>query len=184
MSATRTFIALPLPDEVKASIGDLRREGPPLPRGMRWSPLEQAHLTLVFLGDLTDAELRDVTERTYEAATGTRPFDADLAGVGAFPRPERARVAWVGWGRGAEAVARLRTALTRSLDRPADPRPFAPHVTTARARSPVDLGAWLGAAPAYRSPGWRVTAVEVTASELGSGGAVHTVVARCPLAAN
>jgi RNA 2',3'-cyclic 3'-phosphodiesterase len=182
MSGTRTFIALPLPAEVKASIGDLRREGPPLPRGLRWSRLEQTHLTLVFLGDLTDDELRGVVDRAREVAAATRPFDADLGGVGAFPRPERARVAWVGWGRGADGVARLRVALTRSLDRPPDPRPFAPHVTVARARTPVDVGAWLAAAPPYRSPAWRVTAVEVMASELGAGGAAHTVVARCPLA--
>jgi RNA 2',3'-cyclic 3'-phosphodiesterase len=182
MPTTRTFVALPLPPEVKTSIGDLRRGGPPLPRGMRWSPLEQAHLTLVFLGDLTDAELRSVAEQTREVAAGTPPSDADLTGVGAFPRPERARVAWVGWGRGAGAVAGLRTALVRALDRPPDPRPFAPHVTVARARMAVDLGAWLAAAPPYRSPAWRVTTVEVMASELGPGGATHTVVARCPLA--
>jgi RNA 2',3'-cyclic 3'-phosphodiesterase len=184
MPGKRTFVAVPLPAEVKATIGDLRRALPAPPRGLRWAPVEQAHLTLVFLGDLAEAELRSVTERTRETAAAAGAFDADLRGIGAFPRPERARVVWVGWGQGADAVADLRTGLARALDHRSDPRPFAPHVTVARARTPIDLRAWLASAPPYASPAWRVTAVEVMASELGAGGALHTVVARCPLAAN
>jgi RNA 2',3'-cyclic 3'-phosphodiesterase len=184
MPPTRTFVALPLPAEVKATIGGLRRGLPPPPRGLRWSPIGQAHLTLVFLGDLVDAELRSVAERTRGVAAATRAFDADLRGVGAFPRPERARVAWVGWGEGADAVAGLASSLRGALDRPADRRPFAPHVTVARARTPLDLRAWLAAAPPYRSPAWRIEAMEVVASELRPGGAIHTVLARCPLASS
>jgi RNA 2',3'-cyclic 3'-phosphodiesterase len=182
MTSTRTFVALPLPTEVTATIRDLRLGLPPPPRGLRWSQLEAAHLTLVFLGDLEDAELRGVAERTREVAAATRGFDADLRGIGAFPRPERARIAWVGGGQGADAIAGLRSALTRALGGPADGRPFAPHVTIARARMPLDLRTWLAAAPPYRSPAWRITAMEVMASELARDGAVHTVVARCPLA--
>jgi RNA 2',3'-cyclic 3'-phosphodiesterase len=180
--ATRTFVAISLPAVVKATIDDLRRTLPPPPRGLRWSPIEQAHLTLVFLGDLADAELRSVTARTREVAATTHDFEADLHGLGAFPRPERARVAWVGWRQGADEVAGLRSALDRALERPSDPRPFAPHVTLARGRVPLDLRAWLAAAPPYGSPAWRITAIEVMASDLGPVGAVHTVVARCPLA--
>ena len=181
MPSTRAFVALALPSPVKADLADLRRALPCSPRGLRWAAIEQAHLTLAFLGDLDDAELADLRRRAGAVAAATAPFDADLRGLGAFPSAERARVAWVGWGRGAEAVVALQAALATALARPAERRPFAPHVTVARARDPLDLRTWLGTAPAWTSPSWRVTGLDVMASELTPGGAIHTVVEHCPL---
>jgi RNA 2',3'-cyclic 3'-phosphodiesterase len=181
MTRHRTFVALPLPREVKAAIAALRAELPPAPRSLRWAAVDQLHLTLAFLGDLDDGELADARSAARAAAARHAPFDADLRGLGAFPQPGRARVAWVGWGAGAEAVSALRATLVRALACPADPRPFSPHVTVARAREPLDLRAWLTAAPAWSSPPWRVDAVDVMTSELTREGAVHTLVERCGL---
>ncbi len=181
MPATRTFLALPLPGAVRAALAELRTALPAPPRGVRWADLAQAHATLVFLGDLDDAALADVRDRTRAVAAATAPFEADLSGLGAFAGAARARVLWVGWGAGAEAVVGLHADLVAALERPPEPRPFAPHVTLARARAPVDARAWLAAAPtAWRSPAWRADAVAVVASELRPEGARHTVVERCP----
>ncbi len=177
MTRHRTFVALPLPDAAKAAVGELRAALPPAPRGLRWATVDQLHLTLAFLGDLDDGELADARAAAGEHA----PFDADLRALGAFPHAGRARVAWVGWGAGAEAVTALRATLVRALARPADARPFSPHVTVARARDPLDLRAWLTAAPAWASPAWRVGAIDVMTSELRRDGAVHTLVERCGL---
>ncbi|MDF1523552.1 MAG: RNA 2',3'-cyclic phosphodiesterase [Trueperaceae bacterium] len=184
MPGTRTFLALPLPAPVRAALAELRTALPPPPRGLRGATLSQPHLTLVFLGDLEDDALADVRARARGVAAGTATFEADLAGVGAFPSPARARVAWVGWGGGAAAVTALHAELVAALDRPRDPRPFTPHVTLARARDPVDARAWLAAAPdAWRSPAWRVDGLDVVSSELRREGAVHEVLERCPFGA-
>jgi RNA 2',3'-cyclic 3'-phosphodiesterase len=182
MPTDRTFVALNLPAEVKASVAELRRALPPAPRGLRWAAIDQLHLTLTFLGDLDDAGLAATRAAARSAAASHTAFDADLRGLGAFPQPGRARVAWVGWGAGAEAVATLQATLLRALAGPPNPRPFAPHVTLARAREPLDLRAWLAAAPAWASPVWRIDAVDVMTSELTREGAIHTLVERCPLA--
>jgi len=182
MTRHRTFVALPLSDEAMAAVEGLRAVLPPAPSGMRWTAAQQLHLTLAFLGDLDGVELADVCVAARCAAAEHAPFDADLRGLGAFPQAGRARVAWVGWGAGAGAVAALHSALVRALARPADRRPFSPHVTIARARDPLDLRAWLAAAPAWASPAWRVGAIDVMTSELTREGAVHTLVERCPLA--
>jgi 2'-5' RNA ligase len=181
VARTRTFLALPLPAPVRAALAELRAGLPPAPRGVRWSDPAQAHATLVFLGDLDDSALAEVRDRTRAVAAATAPFDADLAGLGAFAEAGRARVLWIGWGAGAAAVARLQVALVAALERPPEPRPFAPHVTLARARDPVDARPWLAAAPAgWRSPTWRAEAVAVIASEMHHAGARHSVVERCP----
>lgn len=181
MPTARTFVALTLPAEVRASVAELRRSLPPAPRGLRWISTNQLHLTLAFLGDVDDAGLDAVRAAARSAATAHAPFDADLRGLGAFPNAGRARVAWVGWGAGADAVTALRATLVGELARPVDRRPFSPHVTLARARDPVDLRAWLAAAPAWASPLWRVGALDVMTSELTREGAIHTLVERCPL---
>lgn len=184
MPGTRTFLALPLPAPARDALADLRAALPPPPRGLRWAALAQAHLTLVFLGDLDDAALAEVRVRARAVAADARGFEADLAGVGAFPSPARARVAWAGWRTGATAVTALQAELAAALDRPRDPRPFTPHVTLARARDPVDARAWLDAAPAdWRSPTWRVEGLDVVASELRREGAVHALVERCAFGA-
>jgi len=179
----RTFVALALPSEVKAALADLRRALPSPPRGLRWGAIEQAHLTLVFLGDLDEPALRDVRHHAREVAARASPFAANLGGVGAFPQAGRARVAWVGWQAGADAVTRLQAALAGALGHPVERRPFAPHVTLARARETLDLRSWLATAPTWRSPPWRVDALDVMTSELRPTGAVHELVERCPLAA-
>lgn len=184
MASTRTFVALALPARVKTAIAELRRTLPHPPYGLRWGPIEQAHLTLAFLGDLGPADLATTRQHAVAVAAATTPFVASLDGVGAFPHPGRARVAWVGWGEGAGAVVTLQAALIAALGRPAgDRRTFAPHVTIARARATVDAHAWLAAAPPWSSPAWRVDGLDVMASELAPGGAIHTLVERCPFGA-
>jgi RNA 2',3'-cyclic 3'-phosphodiesterase len=181
MATTRTFVALALPAEVRAALADLTRDLPRPPRGLRWGSLAQAHLTLSFLGDLDDTDLQATRGAARAVAAGATPFVAALAGLGAFPRPERARVAWVGWGEGSDAVVALQAVLLAALGRPSDARrPFAPHVTIARAREPVDARRWLGAAPSWTGPPWRVDGLDVMASELAPGGAIHRRLERCP----
>lgn len=182
MTRQRTFVALPLSDEANAAVEGLRAVLPPAPHGLHWTVAQQLHLTLAFLGDLDAEELADVRAAARSSAAEHAPFDADLRGLGAFPHAGRARVAWVGWGDGAGAVGTLQSALVRALARPADRRPFSPHVTIARARDPLDLRTWLASAPTWASPAWRVGAIDVMTSELAREGAVHTLVEHCPLA--
>lgn len=182
MPTARTFVALNLPPAVRSSVADLRRALPPPPRGLRWADAAQLHLTLAFLGDLDEEALAAVRAAARSVALAHAPFAADLRGLGAFPHAARARVAWVGWGAGAEAVVALQATLVSELRRPPDRRPFTPHVTLARARGPLDLRAWLAAAPTWASPAWRVDAVDVMTSALTPEGAIHTLLQRSALA--
>jgi 2'-5' RNA ligase len=105
--------------------------------GLRPTDPEQAHLTLKFLGD-TDPdrvdELVDAVEAAVEAA-GVGPFEAELAGYGAFPSESYISVVWLGVQAGSEELTRLHEAVERrttALGFDPEEHAFTPHVTLAR----------------------------------------------------
>lgn len=185
MAPTRTFVAIALPTEVRRAIAEIashgRRSGPP---GLRWADPAQAHLTLAFLGDLDAAALERVRERVRRFARAHVPVACSLLGAGAFPRAAAARVLWLGWGDGADAVTALHAALRVALETEGielEARRFHPHVTLARTRAPLDLRDLVEHRSTWRSEPWTATALDVMASRLTPGGAEHVRVERCPL---
>src|SRR5260221_8205354 len=61
-AALRSFIAIELPQEIRAGLRfwreQLQTEFPK--ESLRWVPLEQIHLTLVFLGEISSDSLREM----------------------------------------------------------------------------------------------------------------------------
>ena len=185
MDATRTFVAIALPAHVRASIRELtergRRTGP---AGLRWADPDQAHLTLAFLGDQDDAALERVRDCVRAVASAHAPFGADLRGAGAFPRGDAARVLWLGWGEGADAVGALHGALRSALSEVGialEARRFEAHVTLARARAPRDVRALVDGSASWRSERWTVAAIDLMASRLTRTGAEHVRLEQCSL---
>jgi len=183
MTPTRTFVAIALPEQVRAAIGAFaargRREGP---AGLRWANARQAHLTLAFLGDLDAEELQRVQSCVRAVARRCAPFPGELRGVGAFPRADAARVLWLGWGSGAAAVSSAHVTLREALTGAGvalEARRFTPHVTLARARAPLDLRALVADLHTWRSEPWTVSAFDVMASRLTTTGAEHVRLERC-----
>ena len=136
----RVFLAIDLPDAVRA-----RLQGPlddllPLAYFLRMNPVERMHLTLHFLGHLpvTDAErlpalLEPVVERH-------RSFEVTARGVGSFPNLARAQVLWAGIvGTEVPRLMALQSQLgttLRDAGFTAEDR-FHPHLTLARVRRPL-----------------------------------------------
>lgn len=95
------------------------------------------HITLKFLGETDEEKLPAIARAMRDAAKGIPPFTISFKGAGAFPSMNRIRVVWVGVndtlpmatiaGQLDEGLADL--GITREA------RPFAPHITLARARS-------------------------------------------------
>ena len=177
----RLFVAIALPDSIRA---DLARHARPLD-GVRWTPPEQLHLTLRFLGDL-DGPAED---RVRERLRGIRvePFILPLEGLGTFPPSPPARVLWLGVGRGHPRLFQLRQRLDDALIAAGltlDLRSFHPHVTLARLTELADpaLAAWAKSSRQLAAPPFRVAAIDLYASTLRPEGAVHTLQERFPLA--
>jgi len=77
---------------------------------VRWTPVEQIHVTIRFLGEIT-LELRD---RAIERLTTihVKPFPLPVEGVGVFPTKGVPRVLWVGVGSGHPRLHQLRNRST------------------------------------------------------------------------
>ncbi|MCJ7787087.1 RNA 2',3'-cyclic phosphodiesterase, partial [Patescibacteria group bacterium] len=72
----RVFIAINLPENIKKKLTDYQLKWPELP--CRWTKKENLHITLAFLGYLTDEELFEVCKITKEVALRHEPFFINL----------------------------------------------------------------------------------------------------------
>jgi RNA 2',3'-cyclic 3'-phosphodiesterase len=124
-------------------------------------PPEKIHLTLAFLGQVTDED----AARASEAAKRLRSpaFAMTLDGVGSF---RGARVAWAGCSRMPPGLEALQSSLAGELARRAlslEDRPFVPHVTLARRIAKA-------VPPAPMPPiEWQADELTLVRSETGTG---------------
>jgi len=167
-------------DHVEAAVAPLRTGMPRL----RWTPRAQWHVTLQFLGRVDDVD--ELVDALHAAVSGVAPFTVCLGGGGAFAKARAGTVLWLGVADGAAPMGALSTALTdatAALGSATEDRPFRAHLTIARARRPTDLrGVVTALDVAGPGPAWTASEVVLVASDTRPDGAVHTVVARSPLA--
>ncbi len=183
----RIFVAVTLTPALRESAASARTVLGAVAARLRWVPARNLHLTLRFLGEITETQMARVTEAAREAVASASPFSITLGGVGAFPSPRSPRVVWVGVTAGADrlvALARALEAALRQREFPAEARPFQPHLTVARARPegrPPDVSAMVEAAETFVAGTEMVGALVVMESRLRPSGAVYEEVARVPL---
>jgi RNA 2',3'-cyclic 3'-phosphodiesterase len=165
----RLFVAVELPEPVRAAIetgvDPLRVRWPQL----RWVSAERWHLTLRFLGEVPGSRQEVVTDALEGVAVGREPFAVRLAGLGSFPSARRTSVLWLAADGGAELDA-----LAGAVEGALAPRfggseqGFRPHVTLARARRAVRLD--LESVDPIDPVGFDVEGFALIRSRLGSGG--------------
>lgn len=179
MATIRAFIAIHLPLDVKAALGDVAGElEGRVPRGtVRWVKPEQMHLTLRFLGDTETGKLPAIQVAMDAVAAANAPFELRLDGIGCFPNMRRPRVIWVGL-LGEEARLRsLVSALEKelvTLGWEPEGKPFRAHLTLGRVKD--ERGAqgadWTADVPSLAVP---VAAMHLIESHLRPDGPVYTV---------
>jgi len=137
----RTFVAIPLPEQVLNRLAGLARDLKKHPLRLKWSRTENIHLTLKFLGDILTEDVDPVCEAVSAASRQYHPFTLSVKGVGVFPNIRRPRVLWTGISGQTDRL----TALQRSIDRRLgdlgyrqDDRPFTGHLTLGRFKGHPD----------------------------------------------
>lgn len=175
----RLFIAIDLPDQVKAQIK-------PLCNGIvgaKWVSDQQLHLTLRFIGD-ADEKQQPLIE-TGLATKRATPFHLTLVGVGQFPSRGQPRVLWVGLDATIALMALQQQveAIIRKSGFSPD-KPFSAHITLARFRNPPPLGnvdAYLKRHVDFKSEAFGVNHFTLYSSQLTSQDSIYHVEAQYPL---
>lgn len=173
----RLFLAVPLSEEARAVLSQVL---PPLP-GKVVSP-ENWHLTTRFLGRVDLVTTEKLSAQIDQEDLGS-PFPVTVGEMGAFPRPVRATVLWLGVEEGLARLAELNSICEEAAQAaalPGEERPFAAHLTLSRIRPHQDVSPVIDS---YRSVPlrWEVDRLVLYESKLGRGGAVYTEVEEFPL---
>lgn len=178
MPDLRLFIALPMPPEVAAWLGELSSELRRSGADVRWESTEKMHVTIKFLGDTPDGRLPELVSALDHVASSIAPFAATVGGIGAFPSLRSPRVLWVGLEESAGALRSLYGAIESELAGigfAREERAFHPHVTLGRVRSQRSLARLLAMVESRtleRQP-VQLHDVLLVKSELKPHGSVH-----------
>jgi 2'-5' RNA ligase len=190
MSLLRAFIAVEIPAEIQQRVyretANFRRAVDFL---VRWVPVENMHLTLKFLGDVSPSSMEFLMQMLRNEAENVPCFDIHLTGLGAFPSLRRPRVIFIGIQAPAalDSLQRGIESASRRLGYSSEERPYSAHLTLGRVKqnvgaadqqkirrtlesTQVDL---LGTA--------RVDSVHLYKSELNPAGSVYTRLYSAPL---
>ncbi len=160
----RIFIAINLPEDIKKQLLAYQSNWPGLP--VRWEREENLHITLEFLGYLTDEEISKTCQETRELALKYKPFTVTLNKI-CYGPPKKIppRMIWVV----GEKIKEFN---------------LSPHITLGRIRT----WEWRIIEPEERPEvnedidlSFDVNSIEVMESQLRRGGAKYTILASCPL---
>lgn len=207
----RIFIAINLPSDVKKVLSGYEKKwsrsqndrgssiesGPDLP--VKWTSAENLHITLVFLGDLTDIELGEVCVTVKEITKNHNSLNVHLYKVDYGPDDKaptdganfaeaklrlasRPRFIWAGGEKSKELSLLkkdLQEALLKKVSFMPELRTFSPHITLAR----INTFSWRQIEPEERPDvnenidlTFTVESIEIMESELKRGGPQYTVI--------
>lgn len=191
MSVIRAFIAIDLPPDVqdcleqvsaklKEQIGE---------NSVRWVSVPNIHLTLKFLGDVSENNLNVLKEIISAEAALQKSMEFSVGRLGAFPKTLRPRVVWVGVEAPPELVSLQRGIEARAakVGYPKDKREFSPHLTLGRVSRNAtpgevrQIGEILSASKVGFLGVARVPAIHLFKSDLKPSGAVYTKLFSAPL---
>ncbi len=181
----RSFIAIPVPAETGKALAPVQTA---LSFGRMVAP-EDLHLTLAFLGSVSDAMVEEVH---FALETLRHPgFDLALAGLDTFggDRPASLHIV-AAPNPGLSALQKRIRSRLHGIGLETPRRRFAPHVTLARfakSMTPDEaarIGRFLAGHADLRLPPFRATAFCLYESILTEAGAYYEVLARYPLTAS
>ena len=133
----RVFVALDVPEPVRARLAEHSARLKKVCPNARWVRLEGVHITLKFIGEVLPEKLEQI-RHALGGLPSLGPIAVQFAGLGFFPGALRPHVLWAGVEADpklAELAAAIEMKLA-PLGIAPEKRAFHPHLTLARFESP------------------------------------------------
>ncbi len=176
----RLFVALPIPDNIALLMSGLQNGVD----GAKWSPSENFHVTLRFLGDLEDMGTRDVDVALGDIRVA--PFELSLSGVGSFGH-DTPHALWVGLAANTHLLKLQKSCerACRSAGLEPDPSVYTPHATICylpRHQEWPPIAQYQQRHALFKSPSWTADRFYLYSSRTnGPGPSRFTIEAEYPL---
>jgi 2'-5' RNA ligase len=145
---------------------------------LKWSPVENFHITTKFIGDWSKNRLEELAA-ALRSLPASPPIQIAVGGLGWFPNPHAPRVFWAGV-KAAPALAELARSTDQALGRVGlapETRAFSPHLTLARIKEQVPLDPLrqaIAALPVQDFGEFAADRFHLYLSEPGPGGSIYT----------
>ncbi|MEA1959575.1 MAG: RNA 2',3'-cyclic phosphodiesterase [Chloroflexota bacterium] len=183
MGQIRSFIAIEMPGEVKATLGSIiDRLHPAQHRCVKWVAPDSIHLTLKFLGNIDSNAVPGITSAVERVAGGVPAMELNIGGLGMFPNERRPRVIWVALEGDIEPLAELQRNIERAmkpLGFEPEGRGFTPHLTLGRVRDNAapnertEIGQTVAATACDWEASFTIREVSLMKSTLAPSGATY-----------
>jgi len=169
----RLFVAIDLSGQQKEQIGSICYGLP----GARWTPPEQTHLTLRFIGEVDGSVFRQIKDSLGDIRS--EPFILKPKGLGFFPPRRSPRVLWIGTEH-CEPLLLLRNRVESNLVKAGirpEGRKFSPHITIARLSEPSlpRTIQFLASHNMFETAPLQVDEIHLYSSHLTAKGAIHQI---------
>ncbi|MDO8424748.1 MAG: RNA 2',3'-cyclic phosphodiesterase [bacterium] len=181
----RIFIAVNLPENIKKKLSDYESRWPEIP--CRWTKRDSLHITLNFLGYLTDEELLEIIKIVREIASRHDPFFLNLRSVVYGPKGKPPRMIWTE-GETSEELGKLREDLAKGLEgfskESTKEQGYTPHITLGRLKQWEFQKMEPEEKPEVNEKinfNFEVSSIEIMESELKRNGPEYTVLESSPL---
>ena len=138
MSVLRTFLAIPLPEDLQNYLAEFVRPFRGRPDRVNWVPEKNLHLTLHFLGPTDTDKIPEQRAKLAATVAAFAPASLTLTDTGVFPHANNPRVLWVGALADERHLLDLHTAIgvqVSAMGYELAKRKFQQHITLGRVKS-------------------------------------------------
>jgi len=132
----RLFVAIELNDDSREKIAEIEKNIRDTGADVKLVEPENIHVTLKFLGEVSEERVREVQEGISKSIEGITEFRFYIGGFGCFGSPKYLRTLWFGVKEGEEKILEIMNKLNENLHQIRDEkRKPAVHITVGRVKS-------------------------------------------------
>ena len=177
----RLFIAIEVPEEIKKELLKIQQQF--YSSGAKLVKPEHMHLTMIFLGEVEKVWIKEISEICQKVAINFQPFYIHLTGLGAFPKSHCPHTIWVGIEKSNQLILLQKEISWELIHKKfkIEERPFAPHLTIARLKKPINIQEYLEKNISIDLGSFQAKELVLFQSELFPEGPRHTAIKVFPI---